>query len=52
MYGVLPVLFMGEEEQEGMKMGEDERDIVEIVGQSCSMYRVKGVFKWWTQRGQ
>jgi len=49
---VLPVLLMGEEEREGMKMGEDERDMTEIVGQSCGMYRAKGVVKWWTQRGQ
>jgi len=48
----LPALFIGEEEQEGMKMGEDEQDIVEMVGQLCGMYRAKGVFKWWTQRGQ
>jgi len=46
---VLPALLMGEEEQEGMKMGEDEWD---IVGQSCGMYRAKGVVRWWTQRGQ
>jgi len=37
---------MGEEEQEGMKMGEDGQDIVEKVGQSCGMYKAKGVFKW------
>jgi len=43
------MLFMGEEEREGMKMGEEERD---IVGQSCGMYQAKGVVKWWTQRGQ
>jgi len=40
---------MGEEEREGMKMGEEERD---IVGQLCGMYQAKGVVKWWTQRGQ
>jgi len=40
---------MGEEEREGMKMGEEEQD---IVGQLCGMYRAKGVVKWWTQRGQ
>jgi len=49
MYRVLPALFVGEEEQEGMNMGEDEQD---MVGQSCGMYRAKGVVKWWTQRGQ
>ena len=48
-YGVLPALFIGEEEQDGMKMGKEEQD---IVGQSCGMYRAKGVVKWWTQRGQ
>jgi len=46
MYGVLPALFMGEEDREGMKMGEDEQDIVEVVGQSYGMYRAKGVVKW------
>ena len=46
MYGVLPALLMGEEEQEGIKMGEDERDIVKVVGQLCGMYRAKGVVKW------
>jgi len=43
MYGVLPALFMGEEERDGMKMGEEERD---IVGQSCGMYKAKGVVRW------
>ena len=43
---MLPALFMGEEEQEGMKMGEDEQDIVGKVGQSCGMYRANGVVKW------
>ena len=33
-------------------MGEDKQDIVGMVGQSCGMYRAKGVVKWWTQRGQ
>jgi len=42
---VLPALFIGEEEQEGMKMGEDKQDIVEMVGQLYSMYRAKGVFR-------
>jgi len=46
---VLPALSTGEEEWEGIKMGEDERD---MVGQSCGMYKAKGVVKWWTQRGQ
>jgi len=49
---VLPALFIGEEEWEGMNIGEDERDIVGMVGQSCGMYKAKGVVKWWTQRGQ
>ena len=49
MYGVLPALFMGEDERDGIKMGEDERD---IIGQSCGMYLAKGVVRWWTQRGQ
>jgi len=37
---------MGEEERDGMKMGEDEWDMTEIVGQSCGMYKAKGVVKW------
>jgi len=42
----------GEDEWDGMKMGEDKQDIVGIVGQLCGMYKAKGVVKWWTQRGQ
>jgi len=34
---VLPALLTGEEEWDGMKMGEDEQDIVGMVGQSCGM---------------
>ena len=49
---MLPALLVGEDKRDGMKMGEEERDIVEKVGQSCGMYRAKGVVKWWTQRGQ
>ena len=48
----MPALLAGEDEQDGMKMGENEQDIVGMVGQSCGMYRAKGVVKWWTQRGQ
>ena len=43
------MLSMGEDEQDGIKMGEDEWD---IVGQLCGMYGAKGVVRWWTQRGQ
>jgi len=46
---VLPVLSIGEEEQEGMKMGEDEQD---MVGQSWSVWKAKREFVWSTQRGQ
>ena len=46
---MLLALLAGEEEREGIKMGEVEWD---MVGQSCGMYRAKGVVKWWTQRGQ
>ena len=45
-------MFMGEEELEGMKIVEDEWDIIGVVGQLCGMYRANGVVKWWTQRGQ
>jgi len=31
---VLPALLAGEEEQDGIKMGEDKWDIVGMVGQS------------------
>jgi len=34
---VLPALLAGDEEQEGMKMGEDEQDIFGTVGQLCGM---------------
>jgi len=34
---------IGEEEREGIKMGEDEQD---MVGQLCGMYNAKGVVKW------
>jgi len=37
---------MGEEERDGIKMGEDERDMAGMVGQSCGMYRAKGVVRW------
>jgi len=37
---------MGEEEQDGMKIGEDERDMVDKVGQLCGMYRANSVVKW------
>ena len=43
---MLPALLMGEEERDGMKMGEDEQDMVEMVGQSCGMYGAKGVVRW------
>jgi len=43
---------MGDKEREGMKMGEDERDIVRIVGQSCGVWKAKSKFEWSTQRGQ
>jgi len=43
------VLLAGEDERDGIKMGEDKQD---IVGQLCGMYRAKGVVKWSTQRGQ
>jgi len=46
MNGVLPALLVGEEERDGMKMGEDEQDIAGTVGQSCGMYNAKGVVKW------
>jgi len=36
------VLLTGEDEWDGMKMGEDKQD---IVGQSCGMYRAKGMVK-------
>ena len=43
---MLPALLAGEDEQDGIKMGEDEQDIVGMVGQSYGMYRAKGVLKW------
>jgi len=43
---VLPALLVGKDKRDGMKMGEDEQDIVGMVGQLCGMYRVKGVVKW------
>jgi len=43
------VLLAGEEERDGMKMGEEEQD---IVGQLYGIYKAKGVVKWWMQRGQ
>jgi len=49
---VLPALLTGDEEQEGIKIGEDERDIVGMVGQSCGIWKVKSEFEWSTQRGQ
>jgi len=48
----LPALSIGDEEWEGMKIGEDEQDIVGIVGQSCSIWKVKSRFVWLMQRGQ
>jgi len=32
---------MGEDKQDGMKMGEDEQDIVGMVGQSCGVWKAK-----------
>ena len=49
---MLPALSIGEEEREGMKMGEDEQDIVGMVGQSCGVWKAKSWFVWLTQRGQ
>ena len=37
-------LSIGDEEREGMKMGDDKRDIVGIVGQSCGVWKVKSEF--------
>ena len=31
------MLLAGEDKREGMKMGEDERDIVGMVGQLCGV---------------
>ena len=43
------MLSMGEEEWEGMKMGEDEQD---MVGQLWGIWKAKKEFVWLTQRGQ
>ena len=43
------MLLTGEDEQEGMKMGEDERD---IVGQLCGVWKAKSRLVWLTRRGQ
>jgi len=49
---VLPALLAGEDERDGMKMGEDKQDIVGMVGQSCGMWKAKSKFGWSMQRGQ
>jgi len=43
---------MGEEERDGMKIGEDEQDIVGMVGQLWGVWKAKSEFGWSTQRGQ
>jgi len=35
-----------------MKMGEEEWDIVGMVGQLCGVWKAKSEFVWLTQRGQ
>ena len=49
---MLPALLVGDEEQDGIKMGEDKQDIVGMVGQSCGVWKAKSRFVWSTQRGQ
>jgi len=34
---VLPALSIRDKERDGIKMGEDEQDIVGIIGQSCGI---------------
>ena len=45
-------LLTGDEEQDGMKMGEDEQDMVKMVRQSCGIWKAKSEFVWLTQMGQ
>jgi len=49
---VLPALSIGDEEREGMKIGEEEQDIIGMVGQSCGVWKAKSEFEWSMQRGQ
>ena len=49
---MLPALLVGEDEQEGMKMGENEQDMIGMVGQLCGIWKAKSEFVWSTQRGQ
>ena len=46
------MLFMGDEEWEGIKMGVEEQDIVGMVGQLCGVWKAKSKFVWLTQKGQ
>ena len=46
---VLLTLLAGDEEREGIKMGEEEQD---IVGQLCGVWKAKSEFGWSMQRGQ
>ena len=42
---MLLVLLAGDEEWEGMKMGEEEWDTIGMVGQSCGMWKAKSEFE-------
>jgi len=46
------VLLAGDEEQEGIKIGEDKWDIVGMVEQLCGVWKANSEFVWLTQKGQ